>query len=133
MDVNAIVWTDKYSVGHEVLDRQHKKLIAIMNKLVEHRSLSADSEVISDVINELMNYVREHFDREEQILASVGYPQLQHHHQEHIVLVESLSEIMLAAIGEEQTVPDELIRLLQEWICHHILEEDRAYADYLNR
>lgn len=57
-----ITWSQDYSVGVEELDKQHQRLIALINKLfalyTERKFTQTDVEPI---FKELMDYADEHF------------------------------------------------------------------------
>ena len=37
MDQQKFVWSDRYNIGVDVIDREHRKLFSIMNKLSTYK------------------------------------------------------------------------------------------------
>ena len=72
--MNKIKWTDEFSVGVNSLDEQHKKLIGIINQLIEHHDDANSSGDISPFLTEMLEYAFTHFCDEEQLLLEHDYP-----------------------------------------------------------
>ena len=60
--MDAIEWNDSYSVGVAELDEQHKKLLRIINTMFESDDLSVNSQTITDILTEMVEYASAHFD-----------------------------------------------------------------------
>ncbi len=56
-------WTDAYSVGVAEIDKQHKKLIDLINALHDAMSKGQAKAVIGKVLGELISYCASHFAR----------------------------------------------------------------------
>ena len=132
-----MTWTDKMSVGVPELDEDHKGLIHIINQLAENAGEETRYSVVRQCIFALMRYAETHFAREEQVMASCGFPGLEVHQGEHHTF---LADIKAAATRfEEQPdklaamVNDELLSYLKNWLNHHILIEDMAYRPFAER
>lgn len=78
-----MTWTSDLSVGVEVLDEDHKKLIGIINQLHFGITAGHDREVLEAVLNELVDYIKFHFAREEGMLIKAGYEATLEHMTEH--------------------------------------------------
>lgn len=126
------VWNPGYSVGNDILDGQHKKLLALCN---EAASCLQDDTVVGDeqfhlILDELLKYAREHFSTEESILASISYPELEQQKTEHFDYVESLTDFLLKASGGHLDKAG-VYQFLSDWWLRHILESDMYYKPYL--
>ena len=44
MSSNQFLWNDRYKIGVDIIDREHKKLFTIMNKLFAYNSASDDAK-----------------------------------------------------------------------------------------
>ena len=55
--MKKIFWKPEYSVGVERLDRQHQKIISVINKLIAKPRVFRTSGTIADVLMELNGYV----------------------------------------------------------------------------
>ena len=127
----AITWSDNYSVGVPVLDEDHKQLIAIINRVVD----DIDNGRLSVwALSELEDYAREHFVREEAMLAAVHYEGLDEHKREHRQFVEWLQSVehteQLATDGYTH-VGEIVSDYLKDWLINHILATDMDYCGIL--
>jgi hemerythrin-like metal-binding protein len=69
--MGRIDWDDSFSVDHEELDTQHKKLVELYNELHEtllHGSIEATTATRARILNSLVEYVDYHFKFEEDYL-----------------------------------------------------------------
>ena len=61
-----ITWLPAYEVGIPEIDRQHQKIISVINKFIDGgAAITVDSEVLSELLSELIAYANEHFSTEE--------------------------------------------------------------------
>jgi hemerythrin len=129
--MQKIAWSEEFSVGVEKMDAQHKVLIGMINKLILDPQATTRSETVSDVLNEMTNYVQTHFTAEEALLAEHGYPQLKTQIQQHRDFQKTTAKFCTATAVDIHGVPDMLLEHLSEWLVHHILESDKAYSPFL--
>jgi hemerythrin len=125
-------WSPDYSVGHPVLDEQHRKLLAICSALA---ALIGDDSTEGDrqfhaVLHELATYADTHFRTEETLLRKYHYPHLIDQIGEHDDYRNRLTEIFVAAThGVLEKA--RLHAFLAGWWVGHILDTDMAYKSYL--
>jgi hemerythrin len=120
------------SVGVRLLDEQHKKLIGMVNRLIEASETTVRSEVISDVLTTMTEYARTHFKDEEQYMIAYGYPGYASHKEHHKAFIEKTVAFCDATMLHVEAVPDKLLGYLRDWWVHHILEEDMKYKPFFN-
>ena len=128
--MEKIVWKQEYSVGVERLDRQHQRIISVINKLIAKPRAIRTSGTIADVLAELNSYVSEHFLLEEQLLEENDYPSLIAHSKKHTEYSARIADFCLRTVEKDQKVPEELLRYLGEWWIGHILHEDMQYKSF---
>lgn len=130
--VEKLFWKNEYSVGVDLLDRQHQGLIALINRLTD---VEDDSAGMNRVFDELKIYVKEHFAAEERMLKNAGYPDLKAHHKEHKNFEQWLSAVH-QAYSMGATSPAQMAEtinaFLRDWLVNHILSSDMAYKDTLD-
>lgn len=120
-------WDSSLSVGIMSIDEEHQLLLGLIQKL-NLASRSSEREVISGVLNELIDYTVKHFRHEEELLQKYHYPDVEKHIWEH----QELTDKVLAMQKEKRyLVKENFSALLREWLKHHIVETDRKYADFL--
>jgi hemerythrin-like metal-binding protein len=129
--MNSIEWSERFSVGVAELDAQHRRLIAIINRLLESAELKLESEILSDTFNELTQYALEHFRLEEQMMRAVGYPDLEAHQNAHESFLVRVAELGMETWSGHTEVPAALVTLLTDWLQDHLLKVDMAYKPHL--
>ncbi|MBT3701984.1 MAG: hemerythrin family protein [Alphaproteobacteria bacterium] len=126
----AISWSDIYLTGIPDIDRDHEKIFSLVNKL--HDSFeagSADDEVDTAII-QLVDYVNDHFAREESLLASIHYINLKPHATAHTSLTAQMNSYAENYKTNPETFDmDDFIGFLVKWLQTHILIEDMAYLN----
>ncbi len=70
---SLLAWRDDYSVNVQSVDKQHKKLAAMANRLLEQAAAGLERPAVCDGLDLLVNYVRYHFSQEESLLRRYGY------------------------------------------------------------
>ncbi|MCG6862256.1 MAG: bacteriohemerythrin [Chromatiaceae bacterium] len=128
--MEKIVWKPEYSVGVERLDRQHQRIIKVINTLIAKPGIFIRSASIADALSELTSYVSEHFLLEEQLLEENNYPNLIDHVKRHTEYGEQIANFYLKKIENNKNVPRQLLNYLSEWWVGHILHEDMKYKSF---
>jgi len=128
--MEKICWKDEYSVGVEKIDHQHQHLFEIINKLIERPVSSDDSELVSDILTEMINYAREHFSTEEMLMRQYGYPAIELHEKEHDYFINTTAELAISFMDNRNTTGDEITEFLIIWLTNHILKTDMKFKPF---
>lgn len=132
-----LIWNDKFSVNVKAIDEQHKKLIAIMDRIQVLASLDDKYDhydELMEILLELKDYTRYHFDFEEKLLSQYNYALLENQHFEHVFFTKKLDRITRKDIDNEQTgTINEIYNFVAEWISGHIFKSDMQYKEFLNK
>ena len=126
-DGQKIEWTEDLSVGIPELDYQHKGLLTIINKLVDHRNSSIYSEAVSSIFSGLTNYIKQHFSLEEEMMEKHGFSGLGEHRKQHIRFLREMVSMM--AKPDHLTVED-LLNFLLKWFESHVRHDDQDYGRF---
>lgn len=117
-------WDPAYELGHEVIDRQHRNIVALADAISE----MDDTLVVQQTVMELFRHTREHFRDEEELMRSIGYPDLDAHRKIHEELIESLGRITSQPIVGPQAIRS--FRLfVYKWVIEHLMDQDRQLID----
>ncbi len=126
-----IIWEDRFSVGNEKIDSQHKSLVDLINKLEE---IEQKGGQLSQVFEQLDNYVQTHFREEEKLLQLADYDDLEAHklkHQEFETWLHSVKVVYKSAGPNAHYITATVNHFLQEWLVEHILKSDMAYKGHI--
>ena len=129
----ATTWNAQdHSVGHPLLDEQHRTLLKICDRLHArvHDDDPAQPGGFHDILRELARYADTHFQTEESLLKQHGYPDLTDQIGEHDEHRARVTELMRAAT---QGAPERsrVHAYLASWWLGHILNTDMKFRDFL--
>jgi hemerythrin len=125
-------WTEALSVHIAEIDKQHQRLITLINQLDDAIHVGNDHDVLGAVLEELLDYTRTHFRYEENLLKTNGYPELEAHKAEHDSLTEKVVFLGDYFKRGENLNTVQIMQFLKIWLEEHIMGVDRTYAEYLN-
>jgi len=130
-----IAWNESFSVGVAEIDRQHKKLMAMINELDEAADAKKGKDDISRILDELIIYTATHFRTEEKYFDRFGYPDGEVHKDEHAVCIKMVSKFVKDFNNEIKgkklaALTQEIIGFLSIWWKFHILETDVKYGKF---
>lgn len=128
----GLEWHSALSVGHSLLDAQHRRLLRAYAEFVggaDDASLPTSGE-FHERFNDLVDVLLDHFRTEEDVLARAEFPQLPEHRQLHSAMIEDVSEILLASA---RGVVDSRVAAARvaTWIGNH-MAEDLKYRAFVS-
>ncbi|MDR3323528.1 MAG: bacteriohemerythrin, partial [Zoogloeaceae bacterium] len=84
-----IAWNDSLSVGIEVIDKQHLRIVDYINEIYDiMQTKGAEKRTrLASVLNDAIDYTESHFGFEESMLEEAGYPYLKAHSRVHQLFV----------------------------------------------
>ena len=124
-------WKDEYSVGIASIDKQHKKLINLINHLQTAVDHSTGEEFEREALDELVDYTRSHFTFEEELMASNGYPDYEAHKAQHKNMVDKVEKVLSEYQQNKETAMANAIDFLKHWLINHINGTDKEYSEFL--
>ena len=124
-------WKEEYSVGIEDIDRQHKKLISIINQLKKAMLEGNDREAMSRTFFELVKYTIYHFTTEEEYFDQYSYPKKEDHKNQHNKFVREVYDLQGKFDSGEDISASELMNFLHDWWNNHIICSDKKYEPFL--
>jgi hemerythrin len=122
-------WNEKYSVGIQSIDNQHKEIVKLLNDLLQAMKQGQANDVTSKIILELEKYARNHFQKEEFFFKRFNYPEAEEHIKEHRLFIQKVESLKSEFKAGKITLTFELLNFLKDWVDHHVLEADKKYMD----
>ncbi len=132
-------WTDGLAVGEEVIDTDHMILIALMNeaaslaqqaKTGQKGRESGNRRALAEAVDRLLAYTVLHFEQEERLMDQCGYPDVTAHKAQHEALRTRAGDLR-RRLDAGESVADELLALLREWLFEHIQRADKRIGGHL--
>lgn len=123
-NIAQIPWEDKYSIGINEMDNEHKELLRKINTLIKAMNTNKG---ITKAFNDLKEYTLYHFEDEEKLMREINYPSYESHKRVHEKLVSNVlkfeSQLMEGKLDRAQ-----LASFLKNWLFTHIMGIDVKYA-----
>ncbi|MBU1564862.1 MAG: bacteriohemerythrin [Proteobacteria bacterium] len=128
--MDIINWRDEFSVGVAEMDQQHKKLLAMINRLIAEQKVLTDPKTIADLLTSMIDYADEHFRAEEFLMAEYGYDRKTEQEEAHRAFAEKTQSFCSTAYIGPNILSEALLDFLGTWLVGHILREDMQYKEF---
>lgn len=125
-----LVWKPAFRCGNDHIDRQHRTLFDLANTLHAAVSSRATGEDFLEAADALVLRVAEHFRDEEEILAALGYRDLDRHIGEHVALLAGANGLLAELRDGGGDIADLLHFFAYELVARHVLDTDRGCFDH---
>lgn len=124
-----IEWDERFTTGVEIVDKQHRGLIRILNELYKGIGEGYGEPVLQGIFGELQRYADNHFDTEERLLKVHGVAS--HHRAEHVIrhvaYRRRIEELKVRHGSGERLIPIQVLAFVCDWWLEHILTCDRVF------
>lgn len=123
-------WNESFRTGIEILDKEHKRLFRVIDKLIEHKEEERDPEwSCKEGIKFFTNHAQRHFAEEEAYMETIGFPGLEHHRQLHDAFRDTTLPVLVRELKQSnysQSAVDHFLGVAGGWLLTHTLSEDLA-------
>jgi hemerythrin len=127
-----VEWSDeKLSVKIGMIDRQHKKMIGMINELFDAVETKRERELIAGHLIKLVHYTHYHFSTEEKYFKQYEYPEIAIHIEQHDQLREQVAALDDRYYTGDKMITMEVMKLLNDWLFDHIIGSDRKFGRFL--
>ncbi len=129
---NEYEWREEYNIGVDSIDKEHRQLFSIINKLFAMEKEGKDIEwVCNEGIKFFKTHALTHFSNEEAYMESINYKGL----SQHRLLHENFRENTLPALenelertGYSKNSLEHFLGVCAGWLIGHTLTEDLAIS-----
>jgi hemerythrin-like metal-binding protein len=126
-------WKKEYSVGVQVLDKHHQKLIRIINDVHNAMKEGKAQEAVIRAVDELLDYAKYHFGEEEKLMEKIKYAELETHRNAHRLFIAKAEEYKKQADkGLAAFMSLGVSKFLIDWLINHIGTVDKRYQKEMN-
>ena len=126
-----IDWQPAFNTGISRVDMQHQNLVNMINDLHDGMMSGQGKEALEAVLKRMAVYATKHFATEEEMFAKYGYAGKADHEREHKAFVEKVTALLTDLEAGKVALSVSVLNFLKDWLSHHILEVDQAYAPFL--
>ena len=136
-----VIWRDQMSVANDNIDRDHRYLICLFNSIEMSMNRDDRLELLPAFFQQLLDYTKYHFEREEKIQLKMQFSDYMNHKMEHQRIIENLEQVngqLQKCVGGDVGSLDaafnkEVLALAREWIIDHLLKTDRELQPLLKK
>jgi len=125
-------WTNELGVSVKEIDDQHKKLIALINKLHDAMRAGQGKQVLEGTLQELAAYTVYHFETEEKYMQQFNYTGYPKHKAAHTAFVKKVTDFQKDFADNRLGITLDLMNFLKDWVNNHIKETDKQYSALFN-
>lgn len=126
-----IIWKDEYSLGINIIDKQHKEFVRIMGELNDAIRKPGNTAIaLENALSDLENYLAYHTKTEEGFFDRFNYEKAVEHKAGHAKLgkyIEDLRKKLL--IDNDLETAMNLMDFLEDWLVEHEQGVDREYVE----
>ena len=127
--MSLIEWQESFNLGIESVDRDHRELIGLINRLYASIQEKASTDEVLAALSEIFARLAEHFDEEESVMRAARYPAYREHKEDHETLLDELDELMdeiqFDKVYDENRLTKDLLRFFGE---HFRVHDARLHA-----
>ncbi len=132
MEQELFEWKEEYEIGAEEIDRAHKQLFSIVNRIINNfndMDFEKNKTTCMEAIKYLKSYTVKHFADEEAYQRKVGYGGYKVHKKIH----DNMRDVVIPALEQEVTAKsyskeslEHFVGACAGWLAAHVLVEDQA-------
>lgn len=134
--MKQVAWNERYKIGVDFIDKEHKQLFSTMNKLLKISEDENKSEwVCQEGVKFLKNHSLEHFEHEEAYMKSINYANYEIHKRLHDNFREKTLPALEVEMAEMEYSTESIRHFLGVcigWVISHTLTEDLAIVGKSN-
>src|SRR5262245_35361661 len=119
-----IEWKNRYSIGVEAVDHEHRELIELINQLHQSLLSGANEPAVTEFLGEIFRAISAHFALEERFMREHRYDQFVEHKQAHEQLLEDIRDIMDGYQADPEAASRQLSERLDCWFTLHFKTHD---------
>lgn len=123
-------WDDRYALGHERIDAEHRIFLGLIVDFHEAAMCGEGRPRLARILNEIGKYAEFHFVSEENLMSDCDYPDRAGHARLHAQLLSEFND-MAWRFRSEQADPQQVFDFLFQWFALHTTSEDRKLVAYL--
>ncbi len=122
--------TEDLKTGVEEMDKDHQRLVELLNKIYELLKEGKSSEAKEFFSKELVAWVEYHLAREEKFMQAIGYPEFERHKKAHENFRKVILDLLPHVEKGNHHAFRESLALAWGWLAGHIGKVDKKYGEY---
>ena len=119
-----IEWREEFRVGVPVIDREHRELIELINRVHGRMDAPGSDVTIYDFLGEIYARIAAHFESEERVMRENNYDQTDVHVAEHERLLDEMRAMLRAYERHRVYEEPAFAGHLRDWFVNHFRTHD---------
>lgn len=129
MSFEHLEWSDEYEWNIAKIDREHRKLLRVLRKILTYQTHNYTKEDMKDIAYSLHSYIA-FLTHEEKILESIAFPDLQEHQDEHTKIVQQIT-LIIKNVSNLKLMQSKTKAVTKQLLVDHLANQDTKVKKYL--
>ena len=132
--MTKLEWNDTLNIDVADFDDKMMLLFKHINRYLEYdnkRRKEEDYDEIGEVLADVSEAIRVHFNNEEMLLTQYRYPESAGHKKEHRRFIKKVLAFRRVFTEDPEKIYKDSVKYLSEWLIRHIKEDDMRYAPFI--
>ena len=129
----VIQWSDDWDVHVEEINKQHKYLIDIINRIHSAINEGRINRELEMFLEDVLKYAIFHFRTEERYFDLFQYEFSGKHKEEHENMRKKIANFHIQYLEKGVEIIGEFTEFLEDWLIEHIGTHDKQYTRCFNK
>jgi hemerythrin len=125
-----IEFDDNLLTHVEEMDKQHMRLVELLNNVYELLKEGKKEEAIELFKREILSYIEYHLSEEEKFMEKIGYPELDNHRKAHDIFRREVYNLCTRIEKGDPEAFKQALSYTLGWLYNHIAKTDKKYGIY---
>lgn len=121
---------DKYLIGIDEIDAQHREIDEVATLIMEARELDGRWHHVHYIVVRLYELLRFHFAVEESVMRIVCFPDVEEHKLVHKDILRGVETLKLATLNSVQSTKSGAAEEQFSYLSH-IIDHDKKFAEFV--
>lgn len=126
-------WADDMVIDGGPIDADHRLLVDLVNELHTATKEGEGRAVVESILHRVIESTQQHLRNEEQLMAQMGFPDLDNHKIGHNHFMDQLWDLEKKMQAGSITVASQLSTVLRDWLSLHIRRNDKELLRFQRR
>jgi hemerythrin-like metal-binding protein len=123
-----IYWKHDFELGHELIDKQHMRMVSLYNTLEETFYVQKNPIAVQSVFENLRDYIQYHMNMEEIIKNNIGIIEAENHYISHQILLRKIQKCYSRKTLSDEKFFKEVLEYFQGCLIDHLyLEKQNGF------
>jgi len=131
--MTVVEWDESLRIGVPSIDDDHKNIILWINDIHGMADYNFPHRTLVYVLDCFVDYVENHFRREERAMEAVNYKGIDAHKRAHQKFEEYIGNVHALVMADRNSVVSaEVMDFIVNWLSDHIANVDALMAPFIN-